>query len=105
MMQTTSSDAIAEAGSYVDRSPVLHYNPARPALTFSAPTAAAQTYLDQPLAQIAITAHGVNYPFNPPGGVLVLHHHNARGLRAEVIRLDYRWPAAAYLPIIGRGAP
>jgi subtilisin family serine protease len=105
MLQTTSLDAVAEAGSYIDRSPVLHYNPARPALTFSAPTAAAQTYLDQPRAQVAITAHGVNYPFNPPGGVLVLHHHNERGARAEVILLDYRWPAAAYLPIIGRGAP
>jgi hypothetical protein len=105
VVQTTSSDAVAADGSTVDRSPLLHYNPARPALTFSAPMAAAQAYRDQPGGQIAVTAHGANYPYNPPGGILVLHHHNGRGARAEVIAVDYRWPAAAYLPIIGRGAP
>ena len=106
VVQTESTDTVEGVGGFVDRSPVLHYDPARPALSFSAPNALAPMYLDRPDTVVGVTVNPRGYPFYPPAGVLVFHNHNGSGARATVISVDYRWPHTGYLPFIGqRAAP
>ncbi len=106
VVQTESTDTVEGQGGFVDRSPILHYDPARPALLFSAPNALAPMYLDRPDTAVGVTVNPAGYPFNPPAGVLVIHNHNGSGAHATIISVDYRWPHAGYLPFIGqRAAP
>jgi hypothetical protein len=104
VVQTTSADTLESEGRFIDRTPVLRYDPSRPALRFSPPPAAAQAYLDQEGAEIAVALEPAGYPFNPPAGVLVLHHHNGRATpantRGDTVLINYRWPWTSYLPII-----
>jgi hypothetical protein len=104
LVQTTSRDAVESEGKYVDRSPLMRYDPARPALQFSAPNAAAPAYVDRPGTAIEVKIDPAGYPFNPPAGVLVLHYHNRRGSRASIVAVNYRWPSTVYLPIIAQSA-
>ena len=103
-VQTTSADLPETAGSYIDRSPLMRYDPVRPALLFSPPGAAAPMYLERPGAAVDVAVNPAGYPFNPPAGVLVLHHHNFSSERVSVVNLFYRWPSTSYLPIIDQGA-
>ena len=104
VVQTTSTDTLEGQGGYIDRSPVLHYEPARPALQFSAPNAAPPMYLDRPGTAVEIALDPSAYAINPPAGVLIIHNHNASGAHAEVAGVSYRWPFAGFLPFIGQRA-
>ena len=104
VVQTESTDTVEGQGGFVDRSPVLHYDPARPALLFSAPNALAPMYLDRPDTSVKVAVNPAGYPFNPPAGALVIHTHNGSGAHATVVNVNYRWPYAGYLPFIGQRA-
>jgi hypothetical protein len=104
LVQTTSADVVESEGEYIDRSPLMRYDPARPAVRFSAPTALAPAYLDQPGTTIEVTADPAGYSANPPAGILVFHHHNRSGSRTSVVNVNLRWPTTIYLPIVDQGA-
>lgn len=104
VVQTTSTDTQEGEGGYIDRSPVLHYDAARPAFLFSAPNAAAPLYLDRPDTTVDVAVDPISYALNPPAGVLAIHNHNSSGTRTEVVSVSYRWPFAGYLPFIGQRA-
>lgn len=104
VVQTASTDALEGQGGGVDRSPVLHYDLARPALLFSTPDAAPPMYLDRPETSVKIAINPTGYLFNPPRGLLVIHSHNAAGAHAQVVSVSYRWPFTGYLPFIGQRA-
>jgi hypothetical protein len=103
-VDTLSADALKSQAGNVDVSPVLTYDPARPALQFSVPNAAAPLYLDRPDTAVEVALDPWAYAINPPAGVLVIHNHNASGAHAEVAGVSYRWPFAGFLPFIGQRA-
>jgi hypothetical protein len=104
LVQTTSTDTVDSAGEYVDVSPTMHFDPARPALLFSPPNAAAPAYLDQAQTAIEVEAHQAGYPRNPPAGVLILHHHARSDSHTSTVNINYRWPVTVYLPLIEQRA-
>jgi len=103
-VQTTSADLAETGGRFIDRSPLMHYDPVRPALLFSSPAAAAPMYLDRPGTAVDVAVNPAGYLFNPPAGILILHHHNFSSERVSVVNLFYRWPSTSYLPIIDQRA-
>ena len=49
-------------------------------------------------AQIGVTLRRLNFVRSGIRSVLLLHHHNETGARAEVIDVEYLWPQQVYLP-------
>jgi subtilisin family serine protease len=77
----------------VDQSPVLHFDPVKPAFAVGADPStglAGQGYpplwVDAAAATIPV-AYDATRQVNPETGMLLIHHHNAAGARAEVVPL------------------
>jgi subtilisin family serine protease len=87
-------------GSYVDDSGTLTYDLARPGVTFSSAAAIPGTpaVADLPTTRVTASFNRANFDANRSQGVLVLHHHNVSGTRAEVVAINPK----TYLPMIRR---
>ena len=84
------------SGSLIDETPVLHYDVAAPGTRFGAGLAGLPVYADQPGATIPVSYSKANVFNNATKGVLLIHHHNVSGKKAEVVRL----PSSFALPTI-----
>jgi subtilisin family serine protease len=84
----------------IDESPVLTYNVAQPGYeTRSAvPGVGVPVQLDQPGNSVSVVYNRGGVLSNGSRGVLLLHHHNTTGTRAEIVR----GPSFVLLPIVGR---
>ena len=82
--------------SLIDETPVLHYDVAAPGTRFGAGLAGLPVYADQPGATIPVSYSKANVFNNATKGVLLIHHHNVSGKKAEVVRL----PSSFALPTI-----
>jgi hypothetical protein len=104
VVQTTSADTLKSEGKFIDRTPVLRFDPLRPALSFSPAPVEGPVYRDRHGGQLDVRVNGDVFPFQPPAGVLVIHHHNGSpgttDSRADAIAIDYRWPWTMYLPVV-----
>lgn len=80
-----------------DNSPVLHYTIARPGFKFTNGYQGLSTYKDLPDQSIPFEFSRGNFMANGSQGVLLLHHHNVSGTRAEALTLRYN-----LLPILSK---
>lgn len=87
---------------FVDASPLLRYDAARPGIEFSNGDPGVPTYEDRDGGAIPFIYDQSAFTSNRSQGVLLLHHHNARGTRDDVVRFDaiYR----LYAPLLLNGA-
>lgn len=83
----------------VDFSKVLHFNAASPGLSFDG-QGGLPIFYDLSGERIPIAWDKNAFIDNKSTGLLLLHHFNEKGYRAEAIGIDYGW--ASYLPIIGK---
>jgi len=72
----------------VDTTPEQFYDVARPGLDFTNGAVGVPTYLDKPGNAIPVTYNRDAFLDAGSKGILVLHHHNATGARAEAIMVD-----------------
>jgi hypothetical protein len=100
MIQTISFDTAGSGVRFVDQTPIMHYNIAQPALTFSAPGAADPAYLDQPDTAIDVTFQAAGHSYSPALGVLILHHHNDGLAQATTVGIEARSPFRLFMPIV-----
>jgi hypothetical protein len=100
MVQTSSLDMAGSGVRYVDQTPLMQYDVAQPALTFSPPGAAAPLYADQPGTEIDVAFNAVGHSYSPASGVLILHHHNEGLAQAAAITVEARAPFRLYMPIV-----
>lgn len=84
---------------FADRTPTLTYNAARPGLDFSDPQAGGvPAYFDLDGEEIPFFYDRSAFFANGSQGALLLHHHNARGNRDEVVRAVGNFKV--YAPIV-----
>ena len=73
----------------VDVSPKLIYNAAKPGLDLTAGAAGLPTYLDLPETKdLAVTYSKADFEAAKSQGLLLLHHLNTSGKRADVVRFQ-----------------
>ncbi|MCO5212134.1 MAG: S8 family serine peptidase [Caldilinea sp.] len=109
-MQTTIAYRIESYHLYLGDQPAQiidelgtrHLDLAHPALDLLDGKAGAPTVADQPGRTFSAELDLLGYGTARPGGVLILHHHNAPEAQVDVVALDYRWPATLYLPQLVR---
>jgi hypothetical protein len=94
-------------GAFADRTPVLTYNAARPGIEFvnapgEEPFAGVRAYFDLDGNSIPFRYDRTAFFQNRSQGALLLHHHNARGNRPEVVLA--RGNFKVYLPMVTAGA-
>lgn len=83
----------------IDQSEILTYDAAKPGVDASGGYTGVPAYNDLPSAEIDLKLSPVDFVHNRSKGVLLLHHHNRSGQRAQVITT----PASrAFLPITRR---
>jgi hypothetical protein len=83
----------------VDFSRLLTYDVVRPGISTSGDRLGEfPIYFDLPGTEIGFEFERAAFAANRSEGILLLHHHNERGARAEAIRIRYAWPL--YLPKI-----
>lgn len=85
-------------GAFADRTPTLTYNAARPGLDFSGGASGVPVYADQNGEEIPFAYDRGAFAANGSQGALLLHHHNARGNRDEVVRAVGNFKV--YAPIV-----
>jgi subtilisin family serine protease len=72
----------------IDTTPWATYNVAAPGLSFSDGLAGTTMYPDLSGTEIGVTYNDASFTANGSGGVLLLHHFNERGSRAEVLKIN-----------------
>jgi subtilisin family serine protease len=83
------SDDIVIYGDPIDETPVLSYNAAQPGISTGNPDLDGMPfYNDQPDTVIPIEFNAQHYQANNSQGLLLLHHHNTKGRRAEVLAIN-----------------
>jgi hypothetical protein len=82
----------------IDTSPVLSYNVAQAGYDTSSGVAGVPAYFDLPGRSIPVVYNRSGAISNGSRGVLLLHHHNTTGTRAEVVS----GPSFLLLPIVRR---
>jgi hypothetical protein len=100
MIQTTSYDTAGGGVRYVDQTPVMQYDVAQPALTFSPPGLEAPLYADRPGTSINVAFHAVGHTYSPALGVLVLHHHNEGLAQASAVTAEAAPSFRLFMPIV-----
>jgi hypothetical protein len=71
----------------IDETPWVTYNLAAPGLQFSDGLAATNMYEDLNFRTIGVTYNDASFKANGSGGILLLHHFNTQGNRAEVLKV------------------
>jgi subtilisin family serine protease len=100
LVSAHSRDALS-GDQLVDFSRLLTYDAKRPGIsTRGERLGEFPIYYDLPGKEITIDFDSDAFTANRSTGILLLHHHNERGSRAEVVRVQYGWQI--YLPRIHR---
>ena len=86
----------------VDELSVRRFDLAHPALDLLGGQQGTPSVPDQPGQSFTARLDLLGYGTERPSGVLLLHHHNRPDAQVEVLELDYRWPAALFLPHLAR---
>jgi subtilisin family serine protease len=71
----------------IDTTPWATYNVAAPGIGFSDGLAATTMYPDLSGTEIGVTYNDASFTANGSGGILLLHHFNEQGKRAEVLTI------------------
>jgi hypothetical protein len=100
MIQTSSFDSAGGGVRFVDATPVMQYDAAHPALTFSPPGEAAPLYGDQPGTEIDVAFHAAGHTYSPVSGVLILHHNNDGLTQAATVAVEARAPFRLFMPVV-----
>jgi len=87
-------------GEYGDEVSGLSFDVRRQGLAINNMTPGSPYQPDRPDRAIGITYNLVNMARSSARGVLLLHHFNGYGSRAEAIPLIYQWPVEINLPLI-----
>jgi subtilisin family serine protease len=83
------SDDLVIYGDPIDTTPVLSYNAARPGISTANPDMdGLPFYNDQPTSAVQIAYNAQYYQANKSQGLLLLHHHNTKGKRTEVLSIN-----------------
>lgn len=72
-----------------DFSQLLQYNVAKPGFAFADGYLGLSTYIDAPSTTIPFGYNKANFWNNRSQGILLLHHHNVSGTRAQVLPLRF----------------
>jgi subtilisin family serine protease len=91
-----------ERGLPIDVSQVHSYDPSAPGLEFQAGVAGMPAYLDLPGFGVPVGYDRARFEAQQALGVLLVHHHNALGGHAEVVRIAAASDLRLYLPVIRR---
>ncbi len=86
----------------VDRSPHLAYDLAHSRFDLSGGKVGAPQYPDLAGENITVKFDQRGYSQASNQGILLLHHHNVSGRRAEVVLVQSSSPVTLYLPLIGK---
>jgi hypothetical protein len=97
-VETKSSETIG----VVDRTPTRHYDLVNVGLDTTGGRLGAPIYDDLDGATIPVTLDLAKLEAAKVDMLLLLHHHNAAGQRAEVVPVSYTPPGLIYLPLIWR---
>ncbi len=88
-------------GFFLETSPLLTYDLAGKVIDPFSPNVSAPTFDDLDGAEIRLRFDTGNLSSTGDGpDLLLLHHQNSRGNRAEVVDTRYDWPVDVYLPSI-----
>ena len=74
-----------------DESSLMHYNVAKPGFVFADGYLGLSTYVDSPLTTIPFGYNRANFLSNRSQGILLLHHHNVSGTRAQALPLRFQF--------------
>ena len=85
----SSYNTIFVSGGIDDASRWLRYNPAKPGFAFTGGEQGLNTYVASSGTSIPYVYNRANFLANRSEGVLLLHHHNASGERAEALPLRF----------------
>lgn len=89
-------------GGSTDITNIMTFNAARPGVDMTDSVAGLPWWDDQNGGGVPVAYDLVNYKANRSLGILLLHHHNAAGMRAEVVNVVSNWPNTLYLPVVAR---
>jgi len=82
----------------------MRYDMRRPGIQFMNAQAGSPLFVDAPETTINLGYNQVNYARSTAQGVLLLHHHNVEGTRAEVVDVRYTWKYNVMMPLIALDA-
>ncbi len=85
-----------------DSTPLLRFDAARPGLRLTGGKAGLPVFPDTPDTLLSIGFDRIAYDRSTADGLLLLHHHNGSGRRAEVVEIRYSWQHQLWLPFAGR---
>jgi hypothetical protein len=85
-----------------DSTPPLRFDPAHPGLNVTGGRKGLPVFTDAPSTTLTVGFDQRAYSTSTARGLLLLHHHNGAGQRAEVVEVRYGWPHHLYFPIGGR---
>ncbi len=98
LVSTYSRDP-EEYEGLIDYTSMLHYDVARPGIISGAGTLGdLPVYHDLPGTELSIWVDRYAFYHNESQGLLLFHHHNVDGQRAETVDLRHNW--ALHLPIL-----
>ena len=86
----------------VDRSPSLHFTLTESGLDLTQGQLGVPQYKDLDGEKIIVGFDLAAYAKANLKGILLLHHHNLTGQRAEIVAIDYQWPNVLYLPLVAQ---
>ncbi|HEU4323532.1 MAG TPA: S8 family serine peptidase [Roseiflexaceae bacterium] len=85
------SDSNGVDNAVFDYTPELRYDVSRPGFKFNNGFLGLSAYQDLPGATIPFTFNQGNFRANGSEGILLLHHHNTTGTRAQIFQLHNRF--------------
>ncbi len=90
------------SGVFVETTPLLQYDLTAKVIDLFSHNERAPIFDDRDGAAIGIQLDSDNVTVSGDSpNLLLLHHHNRSGDRAEIIEVRYEWPFKNYLPVIG----
>jgi len=91
----------ALSGAFVAITPMLHYDLTRKVIDLFKlnPKAPILDDHDGAVINLQLNPDNISATGESPN-LLLLHHHNRSGTRAEIIEIRYEWPFSTYLPAI-----
>jgi len=89
------------ARQLVDQTPTATFDVVAPGLTVHG-VGNTLTFHGQPGASLTVTFQRLAYVLKGSQGLLLVHHHNERRARVEVLPVRYGWPHLLHLPLVAR---
>jgi subtilisin family serine protease len=81
------NDPVDTLGLDANLAPKFSIDTTRPSVTVSDGVSSGVLFVDAPNAQLSVRRDAVTYGIDKTQGVLLIHHHNVTGARAQIVRV------------------